>query len=107
MWAAQVVALKCPEAIRYNAWKRSRLRRCVVCTEARRKSSRLWPHLARSTWTIGLLPDGYELERVPPDPIRIPPGRKLRVSTRSGFRSVPEGAGPGERGASAPCPVSD
>src|SRR6516165_6282212 len=88
MWAAQVVALKSPEAIRYNAWKRSRLRRCVVCTEARRKSSRLWPHLAISTRTIGRLPDGYELERSPPDPIRIPPRRKLRVSTRSGFSPI-------------------
>src|SRR3954452_5773584 len=86
MWAAQVVALKCPEAIRYNAWKRSRLRRCVVCTEARRKSSRVWPHLAISTRTIRQLPVGYELERSPSDLIRIPPRRKLRVSTRSGFR---------------------
>src|SRR5215210_4995287 len=61
MWAAQVVALNRPEAIRYNAWKRSRLRRCDICTEARRKSSRAWPHLAISTRTIGRLPGGDEL----------------------------------------------
>src|SRR5689334_1397642 len=52
MWAAQAVALKRPEAIRYRAWKRSRLRACGASTEARRKSSGVWPHLAQSTRTI-------------------------------------------------------
>ena len=30
MCAAQVVALNCPEAIRYNAWNRSRVRACAA-----------------------------------------------------------------------------
>src|SRR5262249_35498867 len=55
MWAAQAVALRRPEAIRYRAWKRSRLRGWAACREARRKSSRLWPQRAICTRTIGLL----------------------------------------------------
>src|SRR5262245_21400140 len=66
MGAAQEVAWKSPEAIRYNAWERSRPRRWGVGTEGRRKSSKLRPHWAISTRTIGRLPDGYELERPPP-----------------------------------------
>src|SRR5262249_12978178 len=56
MWAAQVVALNRPEAIRYKAWNRSRLRRCGVSSEARRKSSSSWPHLDISTRIMGRTP---------------------------------------------------
>src|SRR5262245_11494984 len=35
-----------------NVGKRSRVRGWAACREARRKSSRLWPHLAISTRTI-------------------------------------------------------
>jgi len=49
MWAAQAVALNWPEAIRYNAWKRSRLRGWASCSEARRKSSTVCRHFA--VWT--------------------------------------------------------
>jgi hypothetical protein len=58
MWAAQVVALSWPEAIRYKAWKRSRLRGWASLREARRKSSTACPHLARSTLSIGPLRAG-------------------------------------------------
>jgi hypothetical protein len=58
IWAAQVVALNCPEAIRYKAWKRSRLRGCASRSEARRKSSTVCPHFAVSTLIMGLLRSG-------------------------------------------------
>src|SRR5262245_49987668 len=57
-WAAQAVALSWPEAIRYSAWKRSRLRGCAACSEARRKSSSVCCHFAISTLIIGLLRAG-------------------------------------------------
>jgi hypothetical protein len=58
MWAAQAVALNRPEAIRYKAWKRSRLRGCASLSEARRKSSSVCRHFAISTLIIGLLRAG-------------------------------------------------
>src|SRR4051812_34090814 len=86
MWAAQVVALNRPEAIRYRAWNRSRVRRCGAPTEASRRSSSVWPHVAISTRIIGRLRGGG-WPGCPRSRSYTPtPERKLPVSNGAGFR---------------------
>src|SRR6476620_9140554 len=85
MWAAQVVALNCPEAIRYRAWNRSRVRRCGSRTEASRRSASVWPHLAMSTQIIGRLRGGGWPGCPRSQAYLLTPERKLPVSSGAGF----------------------
>src|SRR6478672_6015538 len=93
MWAAQVVALNCPEAIRYRAWNRSRVRRCGSRTEASRRSASVWPHLAMSTQIIGRLRGGGWPGCPRSQAYLLTPERKLPVSSGAGFRGGGESVG--------------
>jgi len=81
MWAARVVALNCPEAIRYRAWRRSRHRGCVALIEAWRRSLGVWPHLANSIRTNGGLSKNDQVKpRALVSFYASPTGEKLQFS---------------------------
>lgn len=73
-----------PAAMKYRAWKRSRVRGWDAPTEVRRKSSGVWPHLAVSTRTIGFLPahEGKQPRLCYPPAVE----RKLLFSNESRFK---------------------